>query len=128
MTARIESGEARTCSRDSTTGGACTRFCVNTAAAEAGKSETIMRDVQRAGVAALFQAARCRSKTKPARQGAGRRKFSHLFDHHEKFRFSSGAGFQPAGVSWSMIVIAATKTHRLEACATQAVDRIISSR
>src|SRR5579883_2209019 len=41
ITARIAPEEARTCSRDNTTGGACTRFCVNTAAAEAGGSETI---------------------------------------------------------------------------------------
>jgi hypothetical protein len=41
MTARIVFADARTCSRDKTTGGACTRFCVNTAAADAGTSETI---------------------------------------------------------------------------------------
>ncbi len=35
------SAEARTCSRERTTGGACTRFCVKTAAADAGGSETI---------------------------------------------------------------------------------------
>ena len=41
MTARIAPADARTCSRERTTGGACTRFCVNTAAADAGGSETI---------------------------------------------------------------------------------------
>src|ERR1700675_4884333 len=41
MTARMAFAEARTCARESTTQGACTRFCVNTAAAEAGASETI---------------------------------------------------------------------------------------
>src|SRR5580692_5542765 len=41
ITARIAPAEARTCSRDSTTGGACTRFCVKTAAADAEGSETI---------------------------------------------------------------------------------------
>src|ERR1700722_516009 len=41
MMARIAPAEARTCSRERTTGGACTRFCVNTAAADAGGSETI---------------------------------------------------------------------------------------
>src|ERR1700681_1309174 len=42
MTARMESGDARTWARESITGGACTRFCVNTAAADAGGSETII--------------------------------------------------------------------------------------
>ena len=37
------------------------------------------RDVERPGVAALLQATGRRSKTKPARQGAGRWKFSHFF-------------------------------------------------
>src|SRR4029077_17807081 len=41
MTARIAPAEARTCSRERTTGGACTKFCVNTAAADAAGSETI---------------------------------------------------------------------------------------
>jgi hypothetical protein len=41
MTARIAPAEARTCSRDRMTGGACTRFWVNTAAADAGGSETM---------------------------------------------------------------------------------------
>ena len=41
MTARIAPADARTCSRERTTGGACTRFCVKTAAADAGGSETI---------------------------------------------------------------------------------------
>ena len=41
MTARIASADACTCARERVTGGACTRFCVNTAAAEAGTSETI---------------------------------------------------------------------------------------
>src|SRR5882762_7155974 len=41
MTARIASGDARTWARERITGGACTRFCVNTAAADAGGSETI---------------------------------------------------------------------------------------
>src|ERR1700730_4453051 len=41
MTARMAFDDARTWARESTTGGACTRFCVNTAAADAGGSETI---------------------------------------------------------------------------------------
>src|SRR5260370_20569687 len=41
MTARIASADARTWARERITGGACTRFCVNTAAADAGGSETI---------------------------------------------------------------------------------------
>jgi len=70
MTARIAPAEARTCSRESTTGGACTRFCVKTAAAEAGGSEQSARR-QAFRVTALLEAAGGRSKTKPARQGAG---------------------------------------------------------
>src|SRR5258708_29778508 len=41
MTARIASADARTWARERITGGACTRFCVNTAAADAGGSDTI---------------------------------------------------------------------------------------
>src|ERR1700676_2988837 len=41
MTARMASDDARTWARERITGGACTRFCVNTAAADAGGSETI---------------------------------------------------------------------------------------
>ena len=47
------------------------------------------RDVQRSRVAALLEAAGRGSKTKPARQGAGRWKFAHFSDHHEFFRVSA---------------------------------------
>src|SRR5712671_4912043 len=41
MTARIADADSCTCVRDRITGAACTRFCVKTAAADAGESETI---------------------------------------------------------------------------------------
>src|SRR5579872_213183 len=65
MTARIAPAEARTCSRESTTGGACTRFCVKTAAADAGGSETISATSSAPVWPRLFSPADAEAKRNP---------------------------------------------------------------
>ena len=59
------------------------------------------RDVERARVAALLQAAGRRRKTKPARQGAGGWKFAHFPITMQNFKIccSSGLVLRPGGFS-----------------------------
>src|SRR4029077_148204 len=92
ITARIAPAEARTCSRDSTTGGACTKFCVKTAAADAGGSETISATSSVPVWPRFLSPADAEAKRNP-RGRARSDESSFIFSvHHENSQASLGAG------------------------------------
>src|SRR5467141_836881 len=104
ITARMASDDARTWARERITGGACTRFCVNTAAADAGGSETSKatssvpvwpRFLRPADAAAKRHPRGRGGKTKSARQLEGGLEVGHSFSiTMQDLKFCCSSGLQ----------------------------------